>query len=410
MARLGHRSHGSRFIRRNRVWWFFFGHRDLLSQHTTHAAGKGDRLMTGTYLRTLSILGPLAFAIFSTPATAQLTTNHTRIFAPYQDMSLTGMSADVIQNDLPEVSAASGIKHFTMAFISSAGNACKPEWGGVGPIADDSTFTKYIKELRERGGDVIISFGGFTADTTVADGGGPDFELGYGGGCTTVEQLQAAYQAVIDKYSVDRDHPVALDFDIESDAINSPVLNGVNTVDLRNQALARLAKANPGLQISFTVPCAESGLIQPEMDLVESLVEHKVPVAILNPLPFDFGSPIATGQYGNVVTAAATDVLEQMKSLGLEAGLGITVLIGTNDESDETFLLQDAKVVEAFAEKERSVQRLSFWEASRDNGSCDDDPNLLDDNNCSSITQGNWSFSHIFERFEPFEKRDLDSE
>jgi hypothetical protein len=145
------------------------------------------------------------------------------------------------------------------------------------------------------------------------------------------------------------------------------VLNDVNTVDLRNQALARLAKANPGLQISFTVPCAQSGLIQPEIDLVKSLLKYKVPVAILNPLPFDFGSPVAAGQFGNVVNAAATDVLNQMKSLGLNAGLGITVLIGTNDESDETFLLNDARVVEAFAEKERNVQRLSFWEVSRDN-------------------------------------------
>ena len=388
--------------------------------------------MNRTYLLALSIFGSLALAMFSTPATAQSTTNrpeatgwategnsttgeldraddrpHTRIFAPYQDMSLTGTSAGVTQNDLPAISAASGIKHFTLAFISSSGNACIPEWGGVGPIADDSTFTEYIRDLRERGGDVIISFGGFEADTTDADGGGPDFELGYGGGCTTVEQLQAAYQAVIDKYSVDRDHPVALDFDIESDAINSPVLNGVNTVDLRNQALARLAKANPGLQISFTVPCAQSGLIQPEIDLVKSLVEFKVPVAILNPLPFDFGSPIAAGQYGNVVTAAATDVLNQMKSLGLEASLGITVLIGTNDESDETFLLHDAQVVEAFAEKERSVQRLSFWESSRDNGSCGDSPSDLDDNNCSSIPQRNWAFSHIFE---PFQTRGHGSE
>ena len=385
-----------------------------------------------TYLLTLSIFGPLALAICSTPITAQSTINrsdatawategnstageldrddnrpHTRIFAPYQDMSLTGESAGVTQNDLPAISAASGIKHFTMAFISSAGNACNPEWGGVGPIANDSTFTKYIRDLRERGGDVIISFGGFTADTTTADGGGPDFELGYGGGCTTVEQLQAAYQAVIDKYSIDRDHPVALDFDIESDAINSPVLNDVNTLDLRNEALARLAKANPGLQISFTVPCAQSGLIQPEIALVKSLVKYKVPVAILNPLPFDFGSPVAAGQFGNVVTAAATDVINQMKSLGLNAGLGITVLIGTNDESDETFLLHDARVVEAFAEKEKNVQRLSFWEVSRDNGSCGNDPADLDDNNCSSITQGNWTFSHIFE---PFERRGNNSE
>ena len=38
-------------------------------------------------------------------------------------------------------------------------------------------------------------------------------------------------------------------------------------------------------------------------------------------------------------------------------------------------------------------------EVSRDNGSCGSAPPDLDDNNCSSITQGNWAFSHIFEAF-----------
>jgi hypothetical protein len=38
-------------------------------------------------------------------------------------MSLTRTSAGVTQNDLAALSAASGIKHFTLAFISSALNA-----------------------------------------------------------------------------------------------------------------------------------------------------------------------------------------------------------------------------------------------------------------------------------------------
>src|SRR5277367_447670 len=97
-------------------------------------------------------------------------------FAPYQDMSLTGMSAGVQQNDLPPIAAASGITHFTMAFITSAGNACNPEWGGVGPISGDTTFTSYISQLRLQGGDVIISFGGEAGDNLTADGGGPDYE------------------------------------------------------------------------------------------------------------------------------------------------------------------------------------------------------------------------------------------
>lgn len=314
-------------------------------------------------------------------------------------MSLTGSSAGVTQNDLPALSTASGVKHFTMAFISSAGNACNPEWGGVGPISNDTTFTTDISTLRQQGGDVIISFGGFLADNTVADGGGPDFELGYGGGCTTVAQLQAAYQAVINKYSANSTTPVSLDFDIEGDAIDSPVLNGVNTVDMRNQALAALAKANPGLQISYTIPIAENCFLQPEMSLLESAVKFGVPVSVVNVMPFDFGSPITSGQYGSVVTTAVTDCISQLKTIGLNASLGVTVLIGTNDESDETFLLSDAQTVLNFAQSTTAIQRLSFWEVSRDNGSCGNNPSDLDDNNCSSIVQGNWAFSQIFEAF-----------
>ena len=88
-----------------------------------------------------------------------------------------------------------------------------------------------------------------------------------------------------------------------------------------------------------------------------------------------------------------------MQTLGLNAGLGITVLIGTNDESDETFLLSDAQTVESWAQANSSVKLLSFWEISRDNGSCGSAPSDLDDNNCSSIVQSNWAFSQVFEAF-----------
>jgi chitinase len=192
---------------------------------------------------------------------------------------------------------------------------------------------------------------------------------------------------------------VALDFDIEGDADSFPVLNGVNTVDLRNQALARLAEDNPGLQISYTLPVAETGFLSSELDILKSAIKFHVPVAVVNIMPFDCGSPIAPGQFASVVKSATLGSLNQMRSLGMRSALGITVLIGTNDESDETFLLSDALDVEAFAETEPRVRRLSFWEVSRDNGSCGVAPADLDDNNCSSIAQGNWAFSHIFEAF-----------
>ena len=248
---------------------------------------------------------PTATKTPTATATVTATPSGPRRFAPYQDMSLTGTSGGVTQNNLPAISTAAGIKFFTMAFISSAGNACNPEWGGVGPISSDTTFPGYISALRAAGGDVIISFGGYSADTKKAGGGGPDYELAWNGGCTTVATLQAAYQAVINKYSVNASTPVALDFDIESAAISSPTVNSVNTVDLRNQALAALAAANPGLYISYTVPVAETGFLAAEKNLIKSAVKYSVPVSVVNVMTMDFGSAITSGQYGSVVTTAA---------------------------------------------------------------------------------------------------------
>jgi len=331
------------------------------------------------------------------PAPAPTPVAGAAIFAPYQDMSLTGMSAGVQQNNLPLIAAASGITHFSMAFITSAANACNPEWGGVGPISGDTAFTGYVSQLRQLGGDVIISFGGEAADNLSADGGGPDYDLAWNGGCSSAAKLQIAYQAVIDRYSVNGDTPVSLDFDVEGDALASPTVSGVNTIDLRNQALAALAAANPSLKISYTIPAAENCLQAPEIRLLQSAVTYDVPVSVVNVMMMDFGAPIGQGQYGAVITAAVDDCQAQLQALGMNAALGITVLIGTNDESDETFLLSDAQTVATYARVQPNIKRLAFWEVSRDNGSCGSAPADLDDNNCSSISQGNWAFSQIFE-------------
>ena len=177
------------------------------------------------------------------------------MYAPYQDMSLTGSSAGVTQNDLPAISTASGIKYFTMAFIDDAGS-CTPDWGGVGTVSSDSTFTGYISTLRSDGGDVIISSGGYSADNTSADGGGPTYDLVWGGGCSTAAKVQSAYQAILNKYSASSSKPVALDFDIEGDALSNPG----NSITIRNQGIAALQKANPGLKVSYTIPVNETGL------------------------------------------------------------------------------------------------------------------------------------------------------
>lgn len=288
-----------------------------------------------------------------------------RTFAPYVHMSETN-------NDLAAIQAASGIKFFTLAFIVSDGD-CSPAWQGKAPlpIATESLFSSYIDRIRKSKGDVIISFGGYVGQ-----------ELAQA--CPDAVALAAAYQRVIDKYKVK-----SLDFDVEASAASDPP-----SIDRRSEALERLARANPGLQISFTVPAIGTGMPQTALDLLKSAKTHKVPVSVVNIMTMDYGDPVANGNMGPRAIVVVDAALSQMRSLGLTAGVGIIPMIGMNDTPGETFNLDDARSVMAYARSNSKVRRLSMWSVGRDNGSCTGTVSPT----CSGIAQSAWEFSHIFDK------------
>jgi hypothetical protein len=76
--------------------------------------------------------------------------------------------------------------------------------------------------------------------------------------------------------------------------------------------------------------------------------------------------------------------------------VGVTEMPGIDDfGTDETFTLADAPALLRWA-KRMGVGTLSFWALQRDNGDC---PGTKGAGNCSGLTQEQWYFSHIFERF-----------
>ncbi len=288
-----------------------------------------------------------------------------RMFAPYVDMSKLATS-------LPQVQAASGIKTFTLAFIVS-GNGCVPAWGGTVPISSDTAIASGIAKLRDAGSDVIIAFGGYD---------GTDL----GQSCADVPTQQAAYQSVIDKYKVK-----TLDFDVEHTAIEDPV-----SIDRRSQTLKALAGVNPGLQINYTLPATPSGLTDLSVNVIKSAVKYATPVAIVNLMAMDYGAPVPAGAMGPDAVAAAASAICQLKSLGLNARVGITPMIGVNDSAGETFTLDDAQVVLNYAQaNSSSIALLSFWSVGRDNGGCSGTVSPL----CSGIAQKDWEFTRIFQKF-----------
>ena len=303
-----------------------------------------------------------------------------KVFAPYVDMGLT---ADW---QLLTIQQQSGIKVFTLGFVVGNGG-CTPTWGGVGAtVANDTlpngtTILSLVQGVRAAGGDVIISFGGAS---------GSELALG----CTTVSSLQAAYQSVLNKYSVNSSTPVRLDFDIEGGATTDQA-----SINRRNQALVGLKNANPGLVISYTLPVLPTGLVASGVNILNSVKTAGLNVNVINIMAMDYGSANDNGgQMGLSAQQAASNTHNQVVAAGLTASIGVTPMIGINDVNTEIFQLSDAQSLLNFANANSYISRLSYWSVARDNGSCAGQG--FASPVCSGVSQANWAFANILKAFQ----------
>ncbi len=299
----------------------------------------------------------ISASMLSLPVKATLPS---RVFAPYIQMN---------SQSLTSISQASGIKYFTLAFIvSDPSSSQQPTWEAGSTVASDTSIAPSIAALRAAGGDVIISFGGAgSTELAVA--------------ITNVSSLQSVYQGIINKYNV-----TALDFDIEGSELSNTTAN-----DRRNQALANLQAANPGLFISYTLAVNPTGLPTgpgSEFALLQNAQSRGVNVACVNIMAMDYGSSTSTSM-GQDAIDATNATISQLNSIGMTASVGITPLIGKQDTAPEVFTLSDAQTTENYAVGQSRVDRVTFWEVALDQcGS-----------SCSGVTQTPWQYSHIFEPF-----------
>lgn len=325
-------------------------------------------------LLTLSLLALIA-RFGAQPAHAQ-TTWPARAFAPY--------SFDVSnQTDLVALSQQTGTRFFTLAFIiNGKGGACQASWNGTQPIG--SWMQASISALQAAGGDVSPSFGG-ASGTEIADS------------CTTVSSLQAQYQTVVNAYNLTH-----LDFDIEGNTLSNTSGN-----DLRNKAIAGLqaqaAAAGKTLSISYTLPVNVTGLTQAGISLLQDAIQNGVNVSVVNIMTMDYYSKNAPGnQMGQNAINAANSTFSQLQSLypsktasQIWAMIGITPMIGVNDDRKEIFTLQDAQTVLSFAEQQ-NIALLSFWDVQRDHqcGQGESAPNR-----CTGVTQQPYQYDQTFAPF-----------
>ncbi len=293
-----------------------------------------------------------------------------RFYAPY---IMPRFTPDLANGFLSSLSDSSGIRYFTLAFIiGNSEGRCQATWGGKTSLDQETGLNAAIADLRSHGGDILISFGGEA---------GKELAIG----CDTPEKLAAQYQAVIDKYKL-----AVLDMDIEGTAIKDPA-----SVDRRNAALALVQAANPGVQVSYTLPVNPDGLARTGVALLVNAMQHGVKVAVVNLMTMDYGGsadPLSMGPYAISAVNGAT---AQMLDNGIRARLGIIPMIGNNDVKPEVFTLADAKQVADWAQANPVVVRMSMWAVSRDNGCATGGAR----GQCSGVPQAAYDFSKIFGAF-----------
>jgi hypothetical protein len=290
-----------------------------------------------------------------------------RVFAPYMYIG----AGDHFQ--LTHCDDACGQKFYTICFIIAGKDGKKPAWDGRWPV-EGNLYADQINAIRNRGGDVIVSFGG-EAGTEIAIAE------------TNVTTLEAEYQSVIDRYKL-----TWLDFDIEGEALNNADANA-----RRNAALADLQKKNPGLIISYTLPVDPNGVSKESRSLLADAVARGLKVHSANVMTMDFGSHFSRGKkMSDVSIASALKAHEQCQAISPDIQIGLTPMIGQNDEHGEVFTQDDAVALDRWAESQPWVCSLSFWAVNRDTGHLG---KKKTDNDTSGVLQKPWEFTTLFEPF-----------
>jgi hypothetical protein len=283
--------------------------------------------------------------------------------------------ADMTNNQEPMLNQAAtqaGLKAFSAAFV--IGSGCTPIWGDTLPVTNDPTVTSEITTAEADGAQPIVSFGGESGTELAVS-------------CSSLSQLTAAYQSVIDAL-----HVTHIDFDIEGAEIAYTADNA-----LRFQAINALEAANPGLVVSVTIPVLPSGPDANGQAFLAAAQAAGTRIDVINVMTMDYYGTWDTGgpNMGTDAVDAAQATLAYARTLwpGMTyANIGVTPMIGQNDDPAEVFTEADAQTLVSFA-GQNHLGRLGFWSVDRDQpcgGSASGLPA------CSQISQQPLDFTRIF--------------
>jgi len=161
--------------------------------------------------------------------------------------------------------------------------------------------------------------------------------------------------------------------------------------------LASLQAKNPGLIISYTLPVDPDGISGESQTLLADAKSKGLKVYSANVMTMDYGSHFSNGKkMSDVAVASALKAHEQCQAIDPAIKIGLTAMIGQNDERGEIFTQDDAKSLIAWAQAQPWVCSVSFWASNRDAGKSGKHKN---GNTTSGVDQKPWDFTVIFKSF-----------
>jgi chitinase len=267
-----------------------------------------------------------------------------------------------------------GVPDLTLAFIL-ARHGCHPAWDGEEPLLGGQDQSA-IESIRAAGGEVDVSFGGWSGSKL-------------GNACKTPAKLAAAYQTVIDDYSLQ-----AIDIDIEHTEITAKKARKRVI-----EALAIVQREDPQLFISVTFASSETGPEAEGRSLIADAAAIGFQPNAWTIMPFDFG-PAQTDMGHASITAVEGLDRDLVAAYGIspEAAYehaGISSMNGDTDEASETVTVEDFETMLAFAQQNH-LARFTFWAVNRDRP-CSGERTPGED--CSGIEQQPYAFTDVIARY-----------
>lgn len=307
-------------------------------------------------------------------------------YAPYIDVTITPTFAF-------EDSSANPSRDVVLSFIvADPEERCTPSWGAAFDLdaaATDLDLDRRIARYRQQGGDVVVSFGGAINDELATV-------------CTDIDDLADAYRAVIDRYDV-----TTIDLDIEADDLADDAGSS-----RRGEAIATVQAQvrNDGgsLAVWLTLPVAPSGLPADAVATIDAALEAGVDLAGVNLMTMNYGAGRDDDESMHAASVRAIEAAHRQLSSAYQridqrlsyeqvhAKIGVTPMIGQNDDRGDVFTLDDAESTVDYVNSE-GLGRLGMWSLNRDNP-CgpNSTPSSTPSNFCTSLDQDPLAFSEVF--------------